>query len=103
MATIPAIDLDVPAPLRGVLRADEHVVWASRGEDTVLLDLARDRYYTLDSVGGRIWTLLQGGVSVVDLVARLVTEYDAPASVIAADTVAFLEALRRARLVVCGG
>jgi hypothetical protein len=100
MAMLPALDLDVPPRLCGVLRPAGHVVAASRGEDTVLLDLVRGRYYTLDAVGGRIWALLHGGRRAADIVAQLIAEYDAPASVIATDAVAFLEALRRARLLM---
>ena len=50
-----------------------------RGPDEVmiLLDTSSGEYFTLNEVGGRIWELCDGTRSVADIVATLVTEYDA--------------------------
>ncbi|HEX6536384.1 MAG TPA: PqqD family protein [Gemmatimonadaceae bacterium] len=69
------------------------------GEDTVLLDLARGQYYTLNEVGGRVWALLADGCAVPDIVRLLANEYDAPAEVIAADVSTLLERMARSSLV----
>lgn len=67
--------------------------------ETALLDLRSERYFTLNEVGTRIWTLLSKGTEHAVIVELLAEEYDAPFDVIAADTRAILAELVRARLV----
>lgn len=81
------------------LRIRARVLATRVGEDTVLLDLGRGQYYTLNEVGGRVWALLGEGCTVQDIVCRLAGEYDAPAEVIAADVSALLESMARSSLV----
>lgn len=82
------------------IRAADHVVSASQGDRTVLLDTRRGRYYGIDGVGSRIWDLMGGGVSFTELVDRLEREYEAPRTVLERDAAAFLERLARSRLAV---
>ena len=63
---------------------------AVHADRTVLLDLRRERYYSLDDVGTRIWALLGEGADVPAMIERLAEEFDAPADRIAADVDAFL-------------
>jgi transglutaminase-like putative cysteine protease len=55
------------------------------GDRTVLLDLRRERYYSLNEVGTRVWALLGDGVDVPTIIARLGEEFDAPIEQIADD------------------
>ena len=80
----------VPAP---------HVVAVVQDTDTALLDVQRERYYTLDEVGTRVWALLGEGADVPAIVDRLTQEYNAPAATIEADVRALLTALHKAALV----
>jgi len=48
----------------------------TRGDETVLLDVAHGRYYTLNEVGSRIWALVCEGVPFVEIVNRVCAEYD---------------------------
>ena len=60
-----------------VVRAP-HVVSTSRDGLTVLVDLERGRYHTLNEIAGRIWTLLADATT-VDAIARVLQEeYDVP-------------------------
>lgn len=63
------------------------------GDRTVLLDLRRGRYHSLDEVGTRIWTLLDGGADGPTIAARLGEEFDAPAEQIRRDVDGFLRRL----------
>jgi hypothetical protein len=80
----------IPAP---------HVVSVVQDTDTALLDVQRERYYTLDEVGTRVWALLGEGAEVPAIVEQLKVEYDAPAEVIEADVRALLAELHKAALV----
>jgi hypothetical protein len=82
-----------------LLRPVPSVLATTAGEDTVLLDLTRGQYYTLNAVGGRVWALLGEGCAITEIVRRLAAEYDAPAEAIAADVTSLLERMTRSALV----
>lgn len=70
-----------------------HVRSAVHGDRTVLLDLRRERYYSLDEVGTRVWALLGEDADIATIVARLGEEFDAPIERIEADVNTLLRQL----------
>ena len=81
-------------------RKAEHVVAASEGDRTVLLDPVNGEYFGLDEVGSRIWQLLPSHRSPNSLAECLADEYDAPRETLAADAARLLAELAAAKLVV---
>jgi hypothetical protein len=79
-----------------------YVVAATHGTDTALLDMRSERYYTLDSVGSRIWSLLAEGSAVDEITAQLGEEFDASPDIIARDLDALLSRLQKASLILPG-
>jgi hypothetical protein len=69
------------------------------GGEAVLLDLASERYFGLDPVGTRIWTLLGEDDHLQTVHDRLCAEYDAEPDRIAADLLALVGKLAEAGLV----
>lgn len=63
---------------RGRLVRPIHVMSATRGGETVLLDPVRGRYHTLNDVGARVWELLADGTTLEAIVATIRSEYDVP-------------------------
>lgn len=59
-----------------LLVATRNMVDAPVGEGTVILQLQNGQYYGLDEVGVRIWSLLKSPVTVGDIEAVLLKEYD---------------------------
>ena len=49
---------------------------ATCGDETVLLHVDRGRYYALNQVASRIWTLVCEGVPFAEIVDRICAEYD---------------------------
>ena len=45
--------------------------------EAIMINLATGSYYSLDRVGGDVWTLLEASLSVDDIVAQLGQRYDA--------------------------
>lgn len=86
------------------LRIAPTVLATGQGDELVLLDLYADRYYTLNAVGSRIWTLLTAGVTRDQLVTAVRTEYELPATIdgdrVARDVDRLLAELRGAGLIV---
>lgn len=90
----------MPSPPRDVrLYRAETVAAQMLDGEAVLLDLARETYYSLNTVGARVWTLLERGTTVAELTVALNAEFDAPAETIADDVATLTAALLDAGLV----
>lgn len=88
-----------PRIATGRFRRATEVVGTTAADAMVLLDVERGRYYTLNEVGGRVWTMLDEGLRFPVIVERLTQEFDAPRGRIEADVAALLERLLAAGLV----
>jgi len=76
-------------------------VFTSELDDTLLmLSLEQGRYFSLEGVGPRIWTLLEQPTSSTALIDRLSEEFDVPRAVCEVEVTRFLDALREHRLLV---
>jgi hypothetical protein len=69
----------------------------------VMMSIAREKYYSLGGVGGRIWELVQEPRSVGDLCERLAEEFDVEAAVCRSDVEEFLLNLLDEGLIEVGG
>ena len=91
--------LDVRAPLARAV----HVTSTRHGTDTVLLDLKRGQYHTLNEVGGRMWQLLESPMTCNDLVRANCDEYvgqsDATEQEVTEATLALVGEMRQMGLV----
>lgn len=66
-------------------RRSDEALFQEVGGEAVLLDLASERYFGLDGVGTRIWTLLDDHNSLQAVADVLCDEYDAAPERIRAD------------------
>lgn len=80
-------------------RAAEHVVATQQHDTTILLDILRGKYYTLNQVGGRIWALLADGATASSVQQCLAKEFAIPPERLAADVESFMVTLDSARLI----
>lgn len=76
-----------------------HVVAAVHGTRTVLLDPRRGRYYGLDEVGGRVWTLASERHSVGEIVSLLADEYEVEKAQLETDVAEVLRTLKSKGLI----
>ena len=53
-----------------------HVMSRLVGDETVLLDLESGIYFGLDGVGKRIWAAIGEGLTLGEIAAAIVSEYD---------------------------
>lgn len=75
-----------------VVRGSEHVE-AEMGGQTVMMSIARGRYFALEGTAQRIWQLMAEPVAVGEIVDRLVEEYDIDRATCEAEVSAFLAEL----------
>ena len=85
--------MDTTPPLRTRVRATpDTLVQAVEGE-SVLLNLASERYFGLDEVGTRMWQALTTADSVEAAHAALLAEYDVDADVLRNDLLQLIQQL----------
>lgn len=80
----------------------EHVVGQEAGNQTVLLHLHDGKYFSLDTVGGRIWQLCDGRRTVSEVAAAISDEFDVDRATAASDVAELLDELERERLIEFG-
>ena len=71
--------------------------------ETVILGLTAGRYYGVDSVGARVWQLIQTPTAVSDVRRTIVSEYDVEPERCEADLLALLQKMVDAGLVEVRG
>jgi hypothetical protein len=82
-----------------VVATAEQVIGDLNDGHLVILNLRNGGYYGLNSVGGRILQLIQDPMTVGELQARLMTEYEVDADSCRSDLVALLEQLAAHQLI----
>ena len=68
--------------------------------DIVMMDLEKGKYFSLNSVGSRIWELVQEPIEVIKLVDSLLEEYDVSRSDCEKNVLDFLEKLDNEKIIV---
>lgn len=96
--------LTTSCALDGRLRQSSPVLATAQGDELVLLDLKRERYFTLNDVGSRVWALLGSGSTRDEIASVIAREYDVRSddagNLVAADVGRLLAELHAAGLVV---
>lgn len=87
------------APVAARFRIMDKVVATEQADATILLDLRNGRYYTLNPVGGRIWSLISSGASMDQVLARVKEEFDAPDEQLTNDVEEFVASLLSGKLI----
>jgi hypothetical protein len=70
--------------------------------ETVVLDIARGRYYGLDEIGSDIWRRLESPRTFAELVEALAADYDAERATIAEDVRRLLAVMAEHEVVTLG-
>lgn len=70
------------------------VLGAAIGEELLMMSVEKGSYFSLNAVGARIWELLEHPITLDEVVAHLMQEYDVPADACREETAKFLSALR---------
>jgi hypothetical protein len=82
-----------------VLKASADQVSSELSGDVVILNIKSGKYFGLDNVGSRVWSILQEPVQVKDMIESIAIDYDIGADKIEKDLVALLEDLLREELI----
>ena len=77
----------------------DSVLFQTVRDESVLLEMETQRYYGLDDVGTRVWTLLREFGSVNDVASHLQLEFDADLESLRSDVYALVQKMASAGLV----
>lgn len=81
------------------LTPSQHVVAATQGGTTILLDPVAECYFSLTGIGGTIWSLLEDEPTIDELVARLAERFDVDQEQLSNDVKIFVASLLDSRLI----
>ena len=84
------------------VRVGKDVMFRELDGEAVLLNLESGKYYGLDPVGARIWSLLATPKTVARVRDSVLAEYEVDAARCESDLLALLDALAAAGLVLVG-
>jgi hypothetical protein len=88
---------------RTIVRQSREPVAVEVDRSVVMMSIAREKYYSLDGVGGRIWELVAEPRSIGELCRQLLSEFDVDPAVCRADVAEFLTELLDEGLVEVSG
>jgi hypothetical protein len=86
------------APKNGIamenpVRIEPHVRSMIEGDGAVLLDLKAGRYYSLNGVAAKIWSRVEKGMTLPQILADLQQIYQVPAEKLTSDLTAFVRTM----------
>ena len=76
-----------------------NVVSRAVGEETVILDLESGTYFGLDSIGARVWQMMEEGRTLSEICDVMVAEYDVSRETLEQDAVRLASELAAKRLI----
>jgi len=82
-----------------IARGAEHVETRMVGQ-TVMMSLARGKYFALDGTGQRVWECLEQPISIGEIIDRLLQEYEVDRAQCEAEVLAFVDELMAQGLTV---
>jgi hypothetical protein len=78
-----------------VLANNEDLLTTQIDDETVMMSIAKGKYYALDSTANHIWQHIQTPVKIVDLIKDLFSVYEGKPDEIEKDVLAFLTRLEK--------
>lgn len=81
-------------------RRQDSILMQQAAGSHILIKAGSGHCYALDDIGALIWSLCDGAHSVADIVAAIVSEYDAPAETVTTDTLELLQDLIHEKLLL---
>ena len=82
-----------------IVRRNPSILFNDFDDGLMMMDIDSGNYFDIDSVGGRIWTLIEAPATLDAICESLVAEYDVEANHCRAETTGFIEELAEMGLV----
>jgi len=86
--------------LNSTVTQNKETLSSAIDDELVLLSIINNKYYGMDSVGNRIWSLLLEPIMISDMIAVLTNEYDISAAECEKDVLSFFGELYSDNLII---
>jgi len=83
-----------------IIQRDSKLITSKMDGETVMMSINNGEYYGLDTIGSRIWELIENPISVENLIAKLRCEYDIEIAQCEHDTTIFLQQMANKNLLI---
>lgn len=91
--------MDPSISLHSVIVATKHQVSCALGDESAILNMENSVYYGMNTVGTRVWNLLQQPRSILEIRDAIVDEYDVTPEECERDLLELLEHMKKEGLV----
>lgn len=85
--------------LENIIMKNHEIDDADLDGDKVMMNINKGEYFMMNSVGSRIWDIIDSPISVKEIMATLIKEYDVEEESCKASVLNFLERLDDAELI----
>ena len=92
-------EADVAVDPTSVVSRNEAIVFTDLDDTIVMMDVDEGKYYELDPIGVRIWTLLETSRTAADICDALARQFDVALDTCRRDTLEFLQTASSLRIV----
>lgn len=89
----------IPVSIETRLVREEHLFTSDIDDEIVMADMQNDAYYGLDSIGSRIWQLLEEPRTLHEICQRLIEVYAVEESICQSEVVEFAQQLLDRKIV----
>jgi len=79
--------------LEHIISRSENQVSADINGETVMMSVEHGSYFGLDTIGSRIWSLIENPISVANIIDILIAEYEVTRNACTVDVIRFLSDL----------
>ncbi len=85
---------------QSIIQRNPELVSTNMDGETVMMSIEKGEYFGLDSVGSRIWELIENPIEINKLVELLLEEFEVDRELCEADTFEFLNQLNAKKLLI---
>jgi hypothetical protein len=89
--------------LNEIVNKNKEIEYKILGDETLILVPEEGKFYELNTVGTRIWQLINGKRTVKEIIRRVYEEFEVKETKAREDIVDYIQKLKKKKLCVCVG
>ena len=83
-----------------IVKRNDELLFSKMDEEIVMLSVENSEYYGMNSIGARIWEIIEQPVRVEDLISVLLKEYDVDQHECENDVLLYLNELEQKNVII---
>ena len=90
----------MPDVIRRIPRISEHITTRFLGDEAFIMNLKSVKTYSLNETAARIWSLIDGTMTVDEITQNILTEYDIPGNLCKDAVIEMIDRFSAEKLVI---